>query len=120
MKLDNDVMIFNCFTLYNTTDLVTVSENSNFVELSQNDLRYVSVAMSSVESSSNIIKKDGYESFKDYVKRHVTILEKEVKIDKNSDRYQSLKSLFGDDEEMIKKMYASGVNSNGRSNDRVY
>lgn len=120
MKSDNDVMIFNCFTLYNTTDLVTVSENSNFVELSQNDLKYVSVVMSSVESSSNIIKKEGYESFGDYIKRNITIAPKEIKIDKTSDRYQSLKSLFGDDEEMIKKMYASGVNSNGRSNDRVY
>lgn len=109
MKLDNDVMIFNCFTLYNTTDLVTESENSNFVELGQNDLKYVSIAMSSVESGSNIIKKDGYESFKDYVKRHVTILEKEVKIDKNSDRYQSLKALFGDNEEMIKRMYRNEV-----------
>ncbi len=109
MKLDNDVMIFNCFTLYNTMDLVIESENSNFVELSQNDLKYVSVAMSSVESGSNIIKKDGYEPFKDYVKRHVTILEKEVKIDKNSDRYQSLKALFGDNEEMIKRMYRNEV-----------
>ena len=120
MKLDNDVMIFNCFTLYNTKDLVATSENSNFVELSQNDLKYVSVVMSSVESSSNIIKKEGYESFGDYIKRNITIAPKEIKIDKTSDRYQSLKSLFGDDEEMIKKMYASGVNSNGRSNDRVY
>lgn len=109
MKLDNDVMIFNCFTSYNTSNLVTASENSNFVKLSQNDLKYVSVAMSSVESGSNILKKDAYESFKDYVKRHVTILEKEVQIDKNSDRYQSLKALFGDNEEMIKRMYRNEV-----------
>lgn len=120
MKLDNNVMIFNCFSMYYISDLTIVPENSDFIEISHNDLKYVSVIMSHVESSPNSIKKDGYESFGDYIKRNVTIAPREIKIDKTSDRYQSLKSLFGDDEEMIKKMYVSGVNSNGRSNDRVY
>ena len=120
MKLNNDVMIFNCFSIYCISDLTIIPHDSDFIEISHNDLKYVSVIMSRVESIPNIIKKEGYESFGDYVKRNVTIAPKEIKIDKTSDRYQSLKSLFGDDEEMIKKMYASGVNSNGRNNDRTY
>lgn len=43
------------------------------------------------------------------LKRHVTIAPKEIKIDKNSDRYQNLKALFGDNEEMIKRMYRNEV-----------
>ena len=64
--------------------------------------------MSGVESSLNIIKKDGYESFKDYIERNAVEIVEEIKIDKSSDRYKALKSLFGDDEEMIKKMYGNG------------
>lgn len=122
MKLDNDVMIFSCFSSYAITNKkVTLSEDTNFINITTTDfLRHTTFSMSGVESSLNIIKKDGYESFKDYIERNAVEIVKEVKVDKSSDRYKALKSLFGDDEEMIKKMYGNWVNSNGRSNDRVY
>lgn len=122
MKLDSEVMIFCCFSSYIINNKkVTLPENTNFVNIGNSEFKsYVSFTMSGVESSLNIIKKDGYESFKDYIERNAVEIVEEVKIDKSSDRYKALKSLFGDDEEMIKKMYGNGVNSNGRSNDRVY
>lgn len=122
MKLDSEVMIFCCFSSYIISNKkVTLPENTNFVNISSNEFKsYVSFIMSGVESSLNIIKKDGYESFKDYIERNAVEIVEEIKVDKSSDRYKALKSLFGDDEEMIKKMYGNGVNSNGRSNDRVY
>ena len=122
MKLDSEVMIFCCFSSYIINNKkVTLPENTNFVNIGSSEFKsYVSFTMSGVESSLNIIKKDGYESFKDYIERNAVEIVEEVKIDKSSDRYKALKSLFGDDEEMIKKMYGNGVNSNGRSNDRVY
>lgn len=122
MKLDNDVMIFSCFSSYAITNKkVTLSEDTNFINITTTDfLRHTTFSVSGVESSLNIIKKDGYESFKDYIERNAVEIVEEIKVDKSSDRYKALKSLFGDDEEMIKKMYASGVNSNGRSNDRTY
>ena len=122
MKLDNNVMIFSCFSSYAITNKkVTLSEDTNFINITTTDfLRHTTFSMSGVESSLNIIKKDGYESFKDYIERNAVEIVEEIKVDKSSDRYKALKSLFGDDEEMIKKMYGNGVNSNGRSNDRVY
>lgn len=122
MKLDNDVMIFSCFSSYAITNKkVTLSEDTNFINITTNDfLRHTTFSMSGVESGLNIIKKDGYESFKDYIERNAVEIVEEIKVDKSSDRYKALKSLFGDDEEMIKKMYGNGVNSNGRSNDREY
>lgn len=122
MKLDSEVMIFCCFSSYIINNKkVTLPENTNFVNIGNSEFKsYVSFTMSGVESSLNIIKKDGYESFKDYIERNAVEIVEEVKIDKSSDRYKALKSLFGDDEEMINKMYGNGVNSNGRSNDRVY
>lgn len=122
MKLDNDVMIFSCFSSYAITNKkVTLPEDTNFINITTTDfLRHTTFSMSGVESSLNIIKKDGYESFKDYIERNAVEIVEEIKVDKSSDRYKALKSLFGDDEEMIKKMYGNGVNSNGRSNDRVY
>lgn len=122
MKLDNDVMIFSCFSSYAITNKkVTLSEDTNFINITTTDfLRHITFSMSGVESSLNIIKKDGYESFKDYIERNAIEIVEEIKVDKSSDRYKALKSLFGDDEEMIKKMYGNGVNLNGRGNDRVY
>lgn len=122
MKLDNDVMIFSCFSSYAITNKkVTLSEDTNFINITTTDfLHHITFSMSGVESSLNIIKKDGYESFKDYIERNAVEIVEEIKVDKSSDRYKALKSLFGDDEEMIKKMYGNGVNSNRRSNDRVY
>ena len=122
MKLDNDVMIFSCFSSYAITNKkVTLSEDTNFINITTHDfLNHTTFSMSGVESGLNIIKKDGYESFKDYVERNAVEIVEEIRVDKSSDRYKALKSLFGDDEEMIKKIYASGVNSNGRSNDRTY
>lgn len=122
MKLDSEVMIFCCFSSYIINNKkVTLPENTNFVNIGNSEFKsYVSFIMSGVESSLNIIKKDGYESFKDYIERNAVEIVEEIKVDKSSDRYKALKSLFGDDEEMIKKMYGNGVNSNGRSNDRVY
>ena len=122
MKLDSEVMIFCCFSSYIISNKkVTLPENTNFVNISSSEFKsYVSFIMSGVESSLNIIKKDGYESFKDYVERNAVEIVEEVKIDKNSDRYKTLKSLFGDNEEIIKKMYGSGVNQSGSSNDRNY
>lgn len=122
MKLDSEVMIFCCFSSYIINNKkVTLPENTNFVNIGNSEFKsYVSFTMSGVESSLNIIKKDGYESFKDYIERNAVEIVEEIKVDKSSDRYKALKSLFGDDEEMIKKMYGNGVNSNGRSNDRVY
>lgn len=122
MKLDNDVMIFSCFSSYAITNKkVALSEDTNFINITTHDfLNHTTFSMSGVESSLNIIKKDGYESFKDYIERNAIEIVEEIKVDKSSDRYKALKSLFGDDEEMIKKIYASGVNSNGRSNDRTH
>lgn len=122
MKLDNDVMIFSCFSSYAITNKkVTLSEDTNFINITTTDfLRHTTFSVSGVESSLNIIKKDGYESFKDYIERNAVEIVEEIKVDKSSDRYKALKSLFGDDEEMIKKMYGNGVNSNGRSDDRTY
>ena len=122
MKLDNNVMIFSCFSSYAITNKkVTLSEDTNFINITTTDfLRHTTCSVSGVESSLNIIKKDGYESFKDYIERNAVEIVEEIKIDKSSDRYKALKSLFGDDEEMIKKMYGNGVNSNGRNNDRTY
>lgn len=122
MKLDSEVMIFCCFSSYIINNKkVTLPENTNFVNIGNSEFKsYVSFTMSGVESSLNIIKKDGYESFKDYIERNAVEIVEEVKIDKNSDRYKTLKSLFGDNEEIIKKMYGSGVNQSGSSNDRNY
>lgn len=110
MKLDNDVMIFSCFSSYAITNKkVTLSEDTNFINITTtNFLHHITFSMSGVESSLNIIKKDGYESFKDYIERNAVEIVEEIKVDKSSDRYKALKSLFGDDEEMIKKMYGNG------------
>ena len=108
MKMKNGYMMFNCFSIYYSKIKKNVLDTSGIIEVSEGDKRGITLSLSDVESSLKIIKKEGYESFTDYIERNTTNIDVPLaEIDKNSERYKSLKTLFSNNEEMIRKMYMS-------------